>query len=83
MDTPPEAGFTIGITIAEVLKAVLVGIGSITLWLLKKLGDTHVATLDTLVRGQRDILHEVSGLHARISVLESKVKTHLHEDDKD
>jgi len=75
MDTPPE----IGITIAEIAKAVLVGIGSVTLWLLKKLGDKHMASLDDVVQKQDLILKNISGIDTRVAVLESQMRDQLHQ----
>lgn len=81
METPPELGASIGFTIAEAAKAILIGIGSITLWLLKKLGDKHIASLDTVIAKQDLILERVSGLDTRVAVLEAQMKGHLHRDD--
>lgn len=81
MDTPPELGVSFGVTLAEAAKAILIGIGSITLWLLKKLGDKHVNSLDTVIAKQDLILERVASMDTRVAVLEIQMKGHLHRDD--
>jgi hypothetical protein len=73
MDTPPEIGFSVGWTITEIARAILIGMGSVTLWLLKKLGDKHVQSLDTVVAKQDLILDKMSGLTTRVAVLEARI----------
>lgn len=74
MDPGPEIGFSM----AEIARAVLIGLGSVTLWLLKKLGDKHVTTLEEVMKKQDLILHKISGTEVRLAVLESRVDQHLH-----
>jgi hypothetical protein len=82
MDSPPpELGFSLGITFAEAMKAILIGIGSITLWLLKKLGDKHMSSLDKVLEKQDLILNTISTVDKRVTLLEYKVENHLRRDD--
>lgn len=81
----------IGISVQEVAKAVLIGMGSLIIWLLKKLGDKHVSSITDLkdelkasrveinVRLDRflEMHHDLVG---RVKVIESKID---HRDDTD
>ena len=69
MDTGP-AEFSV--SVAEVVKAILAGLGTIAIWILKKIGDKHIASLDRLESNQELILKEVSGLATRVAVVETK-----------
>ena len=77
MDPPNEVGVTIGLTLAEITRAILLGIASLTIWLLKKLGDKHLTAMDGISDKQTLILDKLTGLDTRVTLLEYKMTTHL------
>jgi hypothetical protein len=74
----------LGVTLADVAKTILIGIGSLTLWLLKKLGDKHIDSVTELRNELKESREEINkrldkfleahhDLVSRVKVIESKL----------
>jgi hypothetical protein len=68
-----DQGPSIAFSFQEIAKSVVTGIGLLAVWILKKIGDKHIASLERLEANQERILTEVSGFHTRLSVAETKI----------
>lgn len=65
---------------AEAMKAVFAGLATVAVWLLKKLGERHIASIDTLNVKMDKLIEKMEILSERVTVVEVRMK-HM-EDEK-
>ncbi len=64
---------TLSMSIAEILKSILLGLGTVAVWLLKKLGDKHIESIEDF-KGELQKLNErIESLIDKISSLSERV----------
>ena len=71
MDTHGVDGGII-FTVTEVLKAIVAGLAGVAVWLLKKLGDRHIESIDNLSEKFEALIERVDKLSERVTVIEVK-----------
>jgi membrane protein implicated in regulation of membrane protease activity len=71
----------IAVTFAEVIKAVFAGLATVAVWLLKKLGERHIASIDTLNSKMDKLISKMELLSERVTVVEVRMK-HIEDDSK-
>lgn len=71
----------IAVTFAEVIKAVFAGLATVAVWLLKKLGERHIASIDTLNLKMDKLIDRMEILAERVTVVEVRMK-HIEDDSR-
>ena len=59
-------------TFGEIVKAIMTGLGAAAIWLLKKLGDKHIETIENLSDRIDRIIDRMDKLSERVTVIEVK-----------
>lgn len=68
------------ITFSEAVKAVFAGLATVAVWLLKKLGERHISSIDTLNTKMDRLIEKMEILNERVTVVEVRMR-HM-EDEK-
>jgi hypothetical protein len=64
----------VGFTFSEAIKAILVGLASIAIWLLKKLGEQHIVSINSLNGKIDKLIEKMEMLSERVTVVEVRMK---------
>lgn len=70
------------ISFAEAIKAIFAGLAAMSVWLLKKLGERHIASIDTLNSKMDKLIEKMEILSERVTVVEVRMK-HMEDDKRD
>jgi membrane protein implicated in regulation of membrane protease activity len=71
----------LAVTFTEIIKAIFAGLATAAVWLLKKLGERHIASIDTLNNKMDKLIEKMEILGERVTVVEVRMK-HMEDDSK-